>query len=64
MASPDGYRKALRLMKLAENLKNPLSVLLILQSFSWTKAEQRGQGEAIARNILEMTKLKFLLLLL
>ena len=59
MASPDGYRKALRLMKLAEKFDKPIICLVDTPgAFPGLEAEQRGQGEAIARNILEMTRIK------
>ena len=59
MASPDGYRKALRLMKLAEKFNKPIICLVDTPgAFPGLEAEQRGQGEAIARNILEMTRIK------
>ena len=59
MANPEGYRKALRLMKMAEKFEKPVVCLVDTPgAFPGLEAEQRGQGEAIARNILEMTKLK------
>jgi acetyl-CoA carboxylase carboxyl transferase subunit alpha len=59
MANPEGYRKALRLMKMAEKFKKPIVCLIDTPgAFPGLEAEERGQGEAIARNILEMTKLK------
>ena len=59
MANPEGYRKALRLMKLAEKFGKPVVCLVDTPgAFPGLEAEERGQGEAIARNILEMTKLK------
>ena len=59
MANPEGYRKALRLMKLAEKFKKPVITLIDTPgAFPGLEAEQRGQGEAIARNILEMSRLK------
>mgnify|MGYP001396859907 FL=1 len=59
MANPEGYRKALRLMKMAEKFKKPIVCFIDTPgAFPGLEAEERGQGEAIARNILEMTKLK------
>ena len=59
MANPEGYRKALRLMKMAEKFKKPIICFIDTPgAFPGLEAEERGQGEAIARNILEMTKLK------
>ena len=59
MANPEGYRKALRLMRLAEKFKKPvISLIDTPGAFPGLEAEQRGQGEAIARNIIEMTRLK------
>ena len=59
MANPEGYRKALRLMKLAEKFKKPVITLIDTPgAFPGLEAEERGQGEAIARNILEMSRLK------
>ncbi|WP_370478095.1 acetyl-CoA carboxylase carboxyltransferase subunit alpha [Tamlana flava] len=59
MANPEGYRKALRLMKSAEKFGIPIVTLLDTPgAYPGLEAEERGQGEAIARNILEMTKLK------
>ena len=59
MASPDGYRKALRLMKSAEKFEIPVITLIDTPgAYPGLEAEERGQGEAIARNILEMTRLK------
>ena len=59
MANPEGYRKALRLMRLAEKFNKPVVTLIDTPgAFPGLEAEQRGQGEAIARNILEMTRLK------
>ena len=59
MANPEGYRKALRLMKMAEKFKKPIVCLVDTPgAFPGIEAEERGQGEAIARNILEMTKLE------
>lgn len=59
MANPEGYRKALRLMKLAEKFNKPIVTLIDTPgAFPGLEAEERGQGEAIARNIYEMMKLK------
>ena len=59
MANPEGYRKALRLMRLAEKFKKPvISLIDTPGAFPGLEAEKRGQGEAIARNIIEMTRLK------
>ncbi len=59
MANPEGYRKALRLMKSAEKFGIPvISLLDTPGAYPGLEAEERGQGEAIARNILEMTRLK------
>lgn len=59
MANPEGYRKALRLMKLAEKFNKPIVTLIDTPgAFPGLEAEERGQGEAIARNIYEMFKLK------
>ena len=59
MANPEGYRKALRLMKSAEKFGIPVVCLIDTPgAYPGIEAEQRGQGEAIARNILEMTRLK------
>jgi acetyl-CoA carboxylase carboxyl transferase subunit alpha len=59
MANPEGYRKALRLMKSAEKFGIPvISFLDTPGAYPGLEAEERGQGEAIARNILEMTRLK------
>ena len=59
MANPEGYRKALRLMKMAEKFEKPVVCLIDTPgAFPGLEAEERGQGEAIARNILEMTKLQ------
>ena len=59
MANPEGYRKALRLMRLAEKFNKPvISLIDTPGAFPGLEAEQRGQGEAIARNIIEMTRLK------
>jgi len=59
MANPEGYRKALRLMKMAEKFGKPVVCLVDTPgAFPGLEAEERGQGEAIARNIIEMTKLE------
>jgi acetyl-CoA carboxylase carboxyl transferase subunit alpha len=59
MANPEGYRKALRLMKSAEKFGIPVvSFVDTPGAYPGIEAEERGQGEAIARNILEMTRLK------
>lgn len=59
MANPEGYRKALRLMKSAEKFGLPVvSFIDTPGAFPGIEAEERGQGEAIARNILEMCRLK------
>ena len=59
MANPDGYRKALRLFKQAEKFGRPIVTLIDTPgAFPGLEAEERGQGEAIARNIMEMTRLK------
>jgi acetyl-CoA carboxylase carboxyl transferase subunit alpha len=59
MANPEGYRKALRLMKLAEKFNKPVVTLIDTPgAFPGLEAEERGQGEAIARNLLEMSILK------
>ena len=55
MANPEGYRKALRLMKLAEKFEKPIITLIDTPgAFPGLEAEERGQGEAIAKNIYEM----------
>jgi acetyl-CoA carboxylase carboxyl transferase subunit alpha len=59
MPNPEGYRKALRLMKLAEKLGKPVITLLDTPgAYPGLEAEERGQAEAIARNLLEMARLK------
>jgi acetyl-CoA carboxylase carboxyl transferase subunit alpha len=59
MANPEGYRKALRLMRSAEKFGIPVvSFIDTPGAYPGIEAEERGQGEAIARNILEMTRLK------
>lgn len=59
MANPEGYRKALRLMKQAEKFGRPIVTLIDTPgAFPGLEAEERGQGEAIAKNIMEMSRLK------
>ncbi|MCH6234416.1 acetyl-CoA carboxylase carboxyltransferase subunit alpha [Cognataquiflexum rubidum] len=59
MANPEGYRKALRLMKMAEKFRKPIVTLIDTPgAFPGLEAEERGQGEAIARNLKEMFMLK------
>ena len=59
MANPEGYRKALRLMKLAEKFNKPVITFIDTPgAYPGLEAEERGQGEAIARNIYEMIRLK------
>ena len=59
MPNPEGYRKALRLMKLAEKFNKPIVTFIDTPgAFPGLEAEERGQGEAIARNIYEMMRLK------
>ena len=59
MANPEGYRKALRLMRLAEKFNKPIVTLIDTPgAYPGMEAEERGQGEAIARNIYEMMRLK------
>lgn len=59
MANPEGYRKALRLMKLAEKFNKPIVTLIDTPgAYPGLEAEERGQAEAIARNIYEMMKLR------
>jgi acetyl-CoA carboxylase carboxyl transferase subunit alpha len=59
MANPEGYRKALRLMRLAEKFNKPVITLIDTPgAYPGLEAEERGQGEAIARNIFEMIRLK------
>ena len=58
MPSPEGYRKALRIMKLAEKFSRPvLSFIDTPGAFPGIEAEEHGQGEAIARNLMEMSRL-------
>jgi len=59
MANPEGYRKALRLMKMAEKFNTPIITLIDTPgAYPGLEAEQNGQAEAIARNLLEMSRLK------
>ncbi len=59
MANPEGYRKALRLMKMAEKFNIPIVSLIDTPgAYPGLEAEERGQGEAIAKNLMEMTTLK------
>lgn len=59
MPNPEGYRKALRLMKLAEKFNKPIVTLIDTPgAYPGLEAEERGQGEAIARNLIEMAQLK------
>lgn len=59
MMNPEGYRKAMRLMKLAEKFDKPVITLLDTPgAFPGIEAEERGQAEAIARNLIEMSRLK------
>lgn len=58
MANPEGYRKALRLMKMAEKFNKPIVTFIDTPgAYPGLEAEERGQGEAIARNLLEMCQL-------
>ena len=58
MANPEGYRKALRLMKLAEKFNKPIITFIdTMGAYPGLEAEERGQGEAIARNLKEMSVL-------
>jgi acetyl-CoA carboxylase carboxyl transferase subunit alpha len=58
MSNPEGYRKALRLMKLAEKFNKPIVTLIDTPgAYPGLEAEERGQGEAIARNLIEMAQL-------
>jgi len=59
MANPEGYRKALRLMKMAEKFGHPIVTLIDTPgAYPGLEAEERGQGEAIARNLFEMVNMK------
>ena len=59
MPNPEGYRKALRLMKLAEKFNKPVITMIDTPgAFPGMEAEERGQAEAIARNLFEMSKLR------
>jgi acetyl-CoA carboxylase carboxyl transferase subunit alpha len=59
MANPDGYRKALRLFKLAEKFNKPIVTFIDTPgAYPGLEAEERGQGEAIAKNLYEMVKLR------
>jgi acetyl-CoA carboxylase carboxyl transferase subunit alpha len=59
MANPEGYRKAMRLMKMAEKFNKPIVTFIDTPgAYPGLEAEERGQGEAIARNLLEMVQLK------
>lgn len=59
MANPEGYRKALRLMKLAEKFNKPVITMIDTPgAYPGLEAEERGQAEAIAKNLYEMSKLK------
>ena len=59
MSNPEGYRKALRLMKMAEKFGKPVITFIDTPgAFPGLEAEERGQGEAIARNLIEMVQLK------
>ena len=59
MPNPEGYRKALRLMKMAEKFNKPIITLIDTPgAFPGLEAEERGQGEAIARNLIEMIQIK------
>ena len=59
MANPEGYRKALRLMKMAEKFRKPVVTFIDTPgAFPGLEAEERGQGEPIARNLIEMIKLE------
>jgi acetyl-CoA carboxylase carboxyl transferase subunit alpha len=59
MPHPEGYRKALRLMKMAERLKKPIITIIDTPgAYPGIEAEERGQSEAIARNLLEMSRLR------
>src|SRR5438046_9079539 len=57
MANPEGYRKALRLMKLAEKFNKPIVTFIDTPgAYPGLEAEERGQGEAIARKLMEMVQ--------
>ena len=59
MANPEGYRKAMRLMKMAEKFNKPIVTLIDTPgAYPGLEAEERGQGEAIAKNLIEMAQLK------
>lgn len=59
MPNPESYRKALRFMKQAEKFKRPIITFVDTKgAYPGIEAEERGQGEAIARNIMEMSRLK------
>jgi acetyl-CoA carboxylase carboxyl transferase subunit alpha len=59
MANPEGYRKALRLMRMAEKFQKPIVTLIDTPgAYPGSEAEERGQAEAIARNIYEMFRIK------
>ena len=59
MSNPEGYRKALRIMKLAEKFNRPVITMIDTPgAFPGFEAEERGQAEAIARNLLEMSRLR------
>ena len=59
MPNPEGYRKALRLMKLAEKFNKPIITMIDTPgAYPGIEAEERGQAEAIAKNLFEMSKLK------
>ena len=59
MPNPEGYRKALRAMKLAEKFNRPvIAIVDVAGAYPGLGAEERGQGEAIARNLIEMARLK------
>ena len=59
MANPEGYRKALRLMKMAEKFNRPIVTFIDTPgAYPGLEAEERGQGEAIARNLIEMIQLR------
>ncbi|GIS54330.1 hypothetical protein Ct9H90mP29_13720 [bacterium] len=59
MMRPEGYRKAMRIMKLAEKFRLPVITFMdTIGAYPGIGAEERGQGEAIARNLMEMSSLK------